>query len=168
MYQTANELFFTARCVIVFVFDLTKITDVNDLKARPWLCQGAIVTECVCVCMWADSSRVVQHRGPSLPYQFHSVVWHTQVQTSHVAHARSRIPPLSDRVRNRRDHVGISNQLRDEFQHSSYWSRVVGHHEEVVFAPLDITAAREVCDSHHPARHTLIYIYISIYLYLSL
>ena len=114
------------------------------------------------MCMWADSSRVVQHRGPSLPYQSHSVVWHTPVQTSHVAHARSRIPPLSDRVRNHDDHVGISNQLRDEFQHSSYWSRVVGHDEEVVFAPLDNTAACEVCDSHHPARHTLIYIYISL------
>ena len=162
MYQTANELFFTARCVIVLVFDLTKITDVNDLKARPWLCQRENVTECVCVCL--DSSRVVQHRGPSLPYQPNSVVWHTRRSTHlslthtvpHIAHARSRIPPLSDRVRNRRDHVGISNQLRDEFQHSSYWSRVVGHHEEVVFAPLDNTAACEVRDSHHPAPHALI------------
>ena len=39
MYQTANELFFTARCVIVLVFDLEKTTATNDLKAR--------VTDCV-------------------------------------------------------------------------------------------------------------------------
>ena len=39
VYQTANELFFTARCVIVLVFDLEKTTATNDLKAR--------VTDCV-------------------------------------------------------------------------------------------------------------------------
>jgi hypothetical protein len=52
VYQTANELFFTARCVIVLVFDLSQITnDGNALKVRT-----ALICHCRVIERLSDSS----------------------------------------------------------------------------------------------------------------
>ena len=127
IYQTANELFFTPRSVVLLVFDMQALLQSGDLTVlRSWLNN---------ISVHSPSSPIIlvgTHAGEL--WGFVGLLVCLFVLSDIAA---SSPPP--DKVRNQEDHVGISEMLRTEFGQAGYWQRVVGGDQAVVMVPVDNT-----------------------------